>query len=308
MKYATRYYVLLFLLIFSCTTQTTEPPRRQPKTGRSEEETNRNSEIVKSIPNPLELCEFISDLEKKNKVKPDYKTMFLTDPADAFKYQTTFKKAINMGVYRTDLYYANHYKHLNDVIGYLNAVTHLEDEIVSSSDALRKRIKAIQNSMANAQMNLDSLIAVQSNFYFEDMQNYFRSLSKEELNAWIELGSWIEIAYLAGLYYETATDQQMAQRIAEQKFILGQLMPVLESYKERQGFDSLYPDMKELWGMYQTLEITYADDKKVIIKHLENKNLVFEEQPHKKQKEISDKQIREICRMINTIRAEVVRQ
>lgn len=301
-------YLGIFLLILGMFACQEQAPKKEKNTNSAADaaESERVGDALQSMPNPLEVCNFITQLEKQNKIKPDYKYLFLTDPHDVDKYNTVFKKAINLGIYRTDLYYSNHHKKINDALGYLNAISTLQVQLLASANLMQKRINSVQSTISSSTINLDSLLAVQSNLYFEDVRGLLRSQNRNEINAWIELGSWVEIAYLIALHYESATDRQLKERIAEQKIVLQNLTPVLELYKDKQGFDEIYQQVKKLAKLYEGINITYmpnASESKLI----DDKEMVFEEEGGSNPIEVSDVTIREICKLISAIRAEATR-
>ncbi len=299
-------YLGIFLVILGISACQEQAPKKEKNIIPDAAQSERVGDALQSMPNPLEVCNFITELEKQNKIKPDYKYLFLTDPQDVDKYNTVFKKAINLGIYRTDLYYSNHHKKINDALGYLNSISTLQVQLLSSANLMQKRINSVQSTISSSTINLDSLLAVQSNLYFEDVRTLLRNQNRNEINAWIELGSWVEIAYLIALHYESATDRQLKERIAEQKIVLQNLMPVLELYKDKQGFDEIYQQVKKLSKLYEGINITYmpsASQSKLI----DDKEMIFEEEGGSNPIEVSDITIREICKLISAIRAEATR-
>jgi len=267
----------------------------------------RMEDLIQSIPNPLEVCEFISELEKSNRIRADYKEIFLPKAFDSRNYQSSYKKAVNLGVYRTDLYYANYHDSIQDVISYLDAISYLQSQLLSSTQPIDKRISSLQNTLKNKEMNLDSVLAVESNLFFEDIERHLQNLEKEEINAWIELGSWVESTYLATLYYDHATDQQLKERILEQKIILGRLMEILEIYKTKENFLSTYQNLTRLQKLYDQIDIKVS--KEASQTHLVGTpdELIFEEVGGMQPIEVTDKQLSEICKLVSLLRAEIIR-
>src|ERR1700704_6351344 len=79
------------------------------------------SSILQQIPSPLE----ISVLLKQSGTK--YNSSILNPPENLSKYNSNFKKALNLGIYGTDLGYTNIYEQNQDGIKYLSTIKTLAD-------------------------------------------------------------------------------------------------------------------------------------------------------------------------------------
>ena len=90
------------------------------KTGPTIDEEVINS-ILQQIPSPLE----ISVLLKESGTK--YSSSLLNTPDNLSKYNSNYKKALNLGVFGTDLGYTNIYQQNQDGIKYLSSIKSLAD-------------------------------------------------------------------------------------------------------------------------------------------------------------------------------------
>src|ERR1041385_544953 len=79
--------------------------------------------ILQVIPSPLE----ISVLLKKSGTK--YNASILNTPDNKSKYNSNYRKALNLGIYGTDLGYTNIYQQNQDGIKYLAAIKELANEL-----------------------------------------------------------------------------------------------------------------------------------------------------------------------------------
>ncbi len=77
--------------------------------------------IIESIPNPIEISFLIKDMGVK------YNPAILNSTDKVSSYNTEYKKALNLGVYSTDLGYANIYSQSQDAIGFLTGVKDMAD-------------------------------------------------------------------------------------------------------------------------------------------------------------------------------------
>ena len=58
-----------------------------------------------------------------------YDYSLLNEPANSSNYNSNFNKAINLGIYGTDLGYANIYEENQDAIQYLNSIKGLANDL-----------------------------------------------------------------------------------------------------------------------------------------------------------------------------------
>src|SRR5436189_2155046 len=72
-------------------------------------------EIIKSIPSPLEISMMIKDSGT------DYDNKILNSDDNSSKYNSNFKRALNLGIYGTDLGYINIYDKGTDALSYLSS-------------------------------------------------------------------------------------------------------------------------------------------------------------------------------------------
>jgi len=68
------------------------------------------------------------------------------------------------------------------------------------------------------------------------MDKYLRSDNRSELSTLMVTGVWIEGLYLATQVAKSSPHPQLAERIGEQKIIMGDLMLILENYKNDKNF------------------------------------------------------------------------
>ena len=79
------------------------------------------TEIIKSIPSPIEITSIVKSVEK------NYRKQDLNPHSAVSKYNTNYQKALNLGVYGTDLGFANIYGKNQDALDYLSSVRKLAD-------------------------------------------------------------------------------------------------------------------------------------------------------------------------------------
>jgi len=282
MRHPLHFFFLLLsgFLFKACHDTGPELMRHKPSRVASSSSRHKKEagDIIQSIPNPLEICDLICALEKTN--RPPF---YVSESNDISKYHTSYKQAINLGIYRTNLFYANHYHKTEDILRYMKAINTLQSELAYASEAMQKRVNSLQEAIKERPRNIDSVIFVQGNLFFEDFESHFHQLDRTEINAWVELGSWIEGVYLVTLHYENQPDSILRDKIAEQKIILAQLLRLTEIYRNRPAFEQMHRKITELSILYKPV--------------LPDQYGIYT---------ISDGQLRKICSKIKHIRGEVI--
>ena len=203
-------------------------------------------EIVQNISSPVEIAALI----KAVGVPYSKKHLATTDHVD--NYNTSFKKAIGLGIFGADLGYQNMYNKTSGVIEYISAIKTLADGIRVGQFFDFTTLKRL----ATNNRNLDSLmyISVQN---FNQMDRYLRENNRGNLSSLIVAGVWLESMYLLGETIKESEDPALSEKIGEQKIILGNLMLLLKNYHKDPKFKELINDLSEIQEIYREVTITY---------------------------------------------------
>ncbi len=155
------------------------------------------------------------------------------------KYTTAFKKALNLGIYGTNLSYLNIYDRTPQSISYLAVVKKLSEELNLTPAFNADFFTGIEKNI-NSQ---DSLLVQMSRTY-RKADSYLRENDRTEVGALILAGGWIESLYtLTQLVGSTTNNRQIINRIGEQKHPLDNLIEVLTPYYYKSGEYSELIDM-----------------------------------------------------------------
>jgi len=202
-------------------------------------------EVIQNISSPVEMANLIKSSGA------DFSQRILNNPDNISKYETSFKRALNLGVFSADLGYINIFDKNNVVVSYLLAVKNLADGIRVGQffdfNALR--------SMASNSTNLDSLMEM-SVSSFNKMDSYLRDQNRSNVSTLIVTGTWIEGLYIASNVVKETNSKELAIRIAEQKNIIDILDIILNNYISEPNFSSLVEDIQRLKMAYAPIRIT----------------------------------------------------
>lgn len=204
--------------------------------------------ILQQIPSPLE----ISVLLKESGTKYDGSILNPTD--NLSKYNSNFKKALNLGVYGTDLGYTNIYQQNQDGIKYLSTIKSLADglNIGQFFD-----IETIGRLATNSK-NLDSLLLITTQ-NFNSINRYLQSQSRANLSVLLLTGGWLEAMQITCQVASNNTkNKELKEKIGEQKITLEQILLLLSFYKNDENMASLLKDMESLKATFDKINITYT--------------------------------------------------
>lgn len=250
--------------------------------------------ILQSIPSPLELSVLI-----KNTKGADYNTKDLNDPKADSRYNTNFKKALNLGIYSADLGYANIYGKTTDALSYLNSVRVLADGLSIGQFFDYNTLK----TLAESRDSLPELIQ-NTTVNFDKINNKLREQKRENLSILMLTGGWLEISHLTCLVYNRTKAKDLRDKIAEQKITLDQLLFVLDIYQSKPEFPDLINDLKELKKNFDKVQIeTIRGTSKTVVK---GGVLVVEDDDQQKIT-VSDEDLKAIVDQIASIRSKAIK-
>lgn len=197
--------------------------------------------VVFSVPSPYQFAFFIKDLGIK------YNKEYLSSTKTATSYSTTFKKAVNMGVYGTDLAYLNIYEQIPDAVSYFSVLKILANDIGIANAFDQGTVKRIEQNMGNK----DSLLYILSNTY-RKADAYLKDNDRNANAVLILAGGWVESLYILSRVAAEKPNEKVFQRIAEQKHPLDNLIKILSPYYNNS------PEYVEMTD--QLIELAYEFD------------------------------------------------
>jgi hypothetical protein len=206
-------------------------------------------EILQSIPSPLEISVLLKESGKK------YNSAFLNPADNISKYNNNFKRALNLGIYGTDLGYTNIYEQNQDGVKFMAAIKSLADglNIGQFFD-----IETIGRLATNSK-NLDSLLLITTQ-NFNSINHYLQTQSRSNLSVLLLTGGWLEAMHITcNVAAMDPTNKELQEKIGEQKVILENIILLISFYKDTDpNMASLLTDMEGLKKVFDKVEITYT--------------------------------------------------
>jgi len=201
-------------------------------------------DIVQNISSPVEMAAMIKDLGVP------YSNKYISPTNRVGNLTTSYQQALNLGIYAADLGYLNMYNKTSAVIDYLTAIKTLSDNIKVGQFFDFTTLKRL----ATNSKNLDSLMYI-SVHSFNQMDKYLHSNNRTNLSALMVTGVWIEGLYLGTQVYKITPNQQLAERIGEQKLTLEQLMLILEKYQQDKQYTKLLEELQLIKDLFKSVNI-----------------------------------------------------
>ncbi|HTH55734.1 MAG TPA: hypothetical protein VL728_06780 [Cyclobacteriaceae bacterium] len=204
--------------------------------------------ILQQIPSPLE----ISVLLKQSGTR--YSSSILNTPDNISKYNSNYKKALNLGIYGTDLGYTNIYQQNQDGIKYLASIKQLANELNIGQFF---DIETISKLATNSK-NLDSLLLITTQ-NFNSINSYLQTQGRSNLSVLLLTGGWIEAMQITcQVAAKDPKNKELKEKIGEQQIILEQIVLLFSFYKDDENMASLLNDLTALKGAFDKIKITYV--------------------------------------------------
>ena len=249
-------------------------------------------DVIQNISSPVEMAALI----KKSGV--EFSQKVLNKPEKVDDYNTSFKRALNLGVFSADLGYINTFDKNNIVVSYLLSVKDLAEGIKVGQFFDFAALK----EMATNSNNLDSLMEV-SVTSFNKMDSYLREQNRSNVSTLIVTGAWIEGLYISGKVIEQTNDEELINRIGEQKDIIDILLIILENYSKDPNFAEMVNRLEQVKQAYADVKITteFGEPKRI-----EKDGTLIIVQDEISHVEITPEQIKKIVAEISSLRDFIV--
>jgi len=193
------------------------------------------------VPTSFELTELIHE------AGAPYILTLSNEPDKASNYITQKDKALNLGIYGTDLCYASTYMMKQGTMLFLEASKTLIDELGISTTFNIDYAERIENNLEDR----DSIIEIVSLSVY-DTWDYLVENKQDVLARLVVCGSWIEGIYITASIAQTSKDPSaMLEILAKQKNSLEKLMATLESVKDVADVETVFKGLFDLKGIYK---------------------------------------------------------
>lgn len=239
-------------LIISCSSsnQSDEEALAEALAGtelENEEISGEVNDILHRIPSPLEISVLLKQSGRK------YDGAFLNSPENLSRYNTNYKRALNLGIYGTDLGYTNIYSQSQEGIRYMSTIKSLANELNIGQFF---EMETIGRLVANSH-NMDSLLLITTQ-NFNTINHYLQTQNRSHLSVLLLTGGWLEALHITCEVARNNPDNlQLQEAIGGQKIILENILHLLSFYKETDSnMAALLRDLERLQKSFENVTIT----------------------------------------------------
>ena len=212
------------------------------------ERAEKAQKVFQTIPSPFETASIFEE------AGIGYNSAITNPVENIDKYTTSTQQALNLGVYGADLSYANIHDQSQESMFYMNCSKKMADALGVSGAFTAEAIERIEVNMNNR----DSMMTIVSDAFWT-CDAYLKENGQDNLSALIIAAGWIEGLYLGtrGVSEENP-NQDLMQRIAEQKYSLNNLIDLVQSYDDEE-VKKISEKLKQLQATYDKIEEQEAE-------------------------------------------------
>lgn len=251
MKHALNYFLLLSF--FSTALISCEPKKVEEEKSIDEEVLDPNSSLntnfdgkIFSIPSPIQTSILIKDANLP------FMESLMNSVDNVNLYTSETQRALNLGIYGTDLGYVTLYDQSAWSLKYLKVV-----EKTTSDLGLEGAFdKNFMDRFERNNTNQDSMIRIMSDA-FRKADNFLKNNDRKNTSVLILTGGWIESLYFACELNRSKSDQKIINRIGEQQQTLTTIIDILDLYNKNGVNDEILEDLEDLKLTFNMVRIEY---------------------------------------------------
>jgi hypothetical protein len=186
---------------------------------------DKAKKIFYSLPSPLETAMLLKS------AGISYSEQVLNDLGSVDKYSTNKSKAINLGIYTTDLSFASLFDQPQTSLKYMDATKKLANEMGISDAVDEETMNRLKQNLNNRDIVMDVISET-----FLNTSAYLKENDQQAVAAMVLVGGWVE-----GLYIGTTMignnpveGNKLVERIAEQKLSFSIVERMLQDNRKNQ--------------------------------------------------------------------------
>lgn len=226
-----------------------------------------------------------------------YEGEILNAPGNVSNYSTNFQKALNLGIYGADLGYATIFEQSNDALKFFKSVEELASDLGVSSAFDSETTEQIKRNIGYP----DSLLNIVSIAY-RSADSYLKTNARHDISALVLTGGWVESFNFMVEMAKKQSNQDLKNRIGEQKTPLENVIKILKSYvNDSEEMGLLIEDLVDIAFVFDGVDINYNYVKPTI--DVQNKTTIIKSTSDVV---ISPEQLSMISEKVSALRAKIV--
>ncbi len=243
--------VLLAVLLAACSTPAGHEEPKEDTLVIGGYDASADAASIYQMPTPNELFQLVQAMSGEGQKQ------MMSPAKHVQRYATSGKKALNFGVYATDLVYASTYKITSEVVRYYLTCKKLGDELGLAGSFTDQDFVRLERNLIRG----DSMDVISNEAY----ERAYRRLQEEEMGPTLALvltGGWVESMHLvARQVIHVDADDPLVQRVAEQKAGLDHLIEMMEQFKGDSAVVHMQRELIGLRDIYDTFPVLRTEHK-----------------------------------------------
>ncbi len=213
---------------------------------------DKAKKIFYSLPSPLETAMLLKS------AGIDYDEVLLNDLNNVETYITIKDKALNLGIYTTDLSFASLFDQAQTSLNYMEATKRLATEMGISDAIDDETLRRLEQNLDDRDVVMDIISET-----FLNSSSYLKENDQQEIAAIVLVGGWVEGLYIGTqMAGETPPEgSKLVERVAEQKLSFSIVERMLEDNRldsngeENRDVVELINELQELKAAYDNIEV-----------------------------------------------------
>ena len=216
----------------------------------TQEQLNTAKRIFYSLPSPLETAMLIKN------AGAEYNEELLNPTGNTSMYITSKSKALNLGVYSTDLSYASLFDQAQATLDYISAAKEMADGL-NILDAIDKEtIATLEENINNREMIIDIISETLMN-----SSSFLKENGLESTASIVLVGGWMEGLYIATNLVNSSKlkENKLVERIVDQKLSLDIIVNLLMQSSDSEDAMAVLEDVKSLKIIFDKITIEQGE-------------------------------------------------
>ncbi len=234
------------------------------------EQLNTAKRIFYSLPSPLETAMLIKN------AGAEYNEDLLNPTGNTSRYITSKSKALNLGIYSTDLSYASLFDQTQATLDYIAAAKKMADGLNILDAINEETITLLEDNINNRDMIIDIISETLMN-----SSSYLKENGLEATASVVLVGGWIEGLYIATSLVEGTRleGNKLVERIVDQKLSIDIMISLLEQSPEDEDAKTVLADVHALKTIFDQItielgEVTAVEDPETNVTTLKSESSI----------------------------------
>lgn len=216
----------------------------------TQEQLNTAKRIFYSLPSPLETAMLIKN------AGAEYDEMLMNPTDNTGRYITSKSKALNLGIYSTDLSYASLFDQTQATLNYIDAAKQMADGLNILNAIDEATVQRLEEHINNRDVIIDIISETLMN-----SSSYLKENGLEATASVVLVGGWVEGLYIAThlVNDEYLIGNKLVERIADQKLSLDIMINLLEQTSESDDAMEVLADVHDLKAIFDKISIEQGE-------------------------------------------------